>query len=151
MEPQEFKAVALRPIPIPEEQRAIEGPEGVAAYWETAITSSLFFEAFRETCFAIALNVRHRIIGHYLVGTGTLNSVSIHARDVFRIAILANAYCIILAHNHPSGDATPSSEDIRVTRELARAGTLLKIELQDHVIIGAKTHVSLRHLGHCSF
>lgn len=99
VEPQEFKAVAIRPIPIPEEQRVRDGPEGMAAYWEAAIASSAFFAAFRETCFAIALDVRHRIIGHYLVEMGTLNSVAIHARDVFRIAILVNAYSSILAYH----------------------------------------------------
>jgi DNA repair protein RadC len=73
---------------------------------------------------------------------------------VFRAAISANAAAVVLAHNHPSGDPTPSEADIKVTRDLIRAGQLLKIDVLDHVIIGcptperSKDYVSLRELGH---
>jgi DNA repair protein RadC len=79
---------------------------------------------------------------------GILDSVLVHAREVFRVAIVASAHAVILAHNHPAGDPTPSEADIRTTRDLIRAGQLLKIEVLDHIIIGSTTHSSLRSLGH---
>jgi DNA repair protein RadC len=70
---------------------------------------------------------------------------------VFKPAIVQSAASIILTHNHPSGDPTPSEADIKVTRDLIRAGQLLKIEITDHVIIGNPGHTSLRSLGHFSY
>jgi DNA repair protein RadC len=78
----------------------------------------------------------------------------VHPREVFRKAIAANAAAVVLAHNHPSGDPTPSEADIKVTRDLIRAGQLLKIDVLDHVIIGRATqerqkdYASLRELGY---
>ena len=77
-----------------------------------------------------------------------------HPREVFKSAIAANAHALVLVHNHPSGDPTPSAADIKVTRDLIRAGQLLKIEVVDHVILGrataarAKDYASLRELGY---
>jgi DNA repair protein RadC len=83
-----------------------------------------------------------------LVSTGTLDTLHVHAREVFRAAIIAAAHSIVLVHNHPSGDPSPSEADIRVTQELARAGQLLKLELLDHLVIGHDTHASLREMGY---
>ena len=102
----------------------------------------------------VLLNTRRRLIRVEHVSQGTLDTLLVHPRDVFRGAILANAAALIVAHNHPSGDPTPSDADIRVTRDLIRAGQLLKIEVLDHVIIGERTtqrprgFVSLRELGY---
>jgi DNA repair protein RadC len=88
------------------------------------------------------------------VTDGTIDTLLVHAREVFRRAIAANASAIVLAHNHPSGDPTPSEADIKVTRDLIRAGQLLKIEVLDHVILGrataerAKDYSSLKELGY---
>ncbi|MCS7338330.1 MAG: hypothetical protein NZ739_08870, partial [Verrucomicrobiae bacterium] len=88
------------------------------------------------------------------IATGTLDTLLVHPREVFRHAITANAAAIVLVHNHPSGDPTPSEADIRITRELVRAGQLLKIEVLDHIVIGRpsadreKDYVSLRQLGY---
>ena len=88
------------------------------------------------------------------ISEGTLDTLLVHPREVFRAAIVANAAGIVLVHNHPSGDPTPSAADIKVTRDLIRAGQLLKIEVVDHVVIGrataerAKDYASLRELGH---
>ena len=85
---------------------------------------------------------------------GTLDTILVHPRDVFKAAIAANASAIVLVHNHPSGDPTPSEADIKVTRDLIRAGQLLKIDVLDHVIVGrateqrAKDYSSLRELGY---
>ena len=83
-----------------------------------------------------------------------LDSILIHPREVFRLAIAANASALVLVHNHPSGDPTPSEADIRATRDLIRAGQLLKIEVLDHIILGRRAaengrdYVSLRELGY---
>ena len=102
----------------------------------------------------LLLNVRKRLIRMEEVSQGLLDTILVHPREVFRAAIVANAAGIVLVHNHPSGDPTPSDADIKVTRDLIRAGQLLKIEVVDHVIIGrasaerAKDYSSLRELGH---
>lgn len=102
----------------------------------------------------ILLNTRRRLIRVETVSQGTLDSALVHAREVFRPAINANASAVVLVHNHPSGDPAPSEADIRMTRDLIRAGQLLKMEVLDHVIMGkcagdrAKDHVSLRELGY---
>jgi DNA repair protein RadC len=82
------------------------------------------------------------------VSIGTLDTILVHAREVFRGAIIAAAAAVVVMHNHPSGESTPSEADIKVTRDLIRAGQLLKIELLDHVIIGQNRHQSLRELGY---
>ncbi len=102
----------------------------------------------------VFLNTRRRLIAIQNIAQGTLDTVVVHPREVFKTAITANASSLILVHNHPSGDATPSEADIRVTRDLIRAGQLLKIEVVDHVILGRSTNerpkdfVSLRELGY---
>jgi DNA repair protein RadC len=108
-----------------------------------------------ETLQVLLLNTRHRLIRVVEeITDGTLDTLLVHPREVFRSAIAANAAAVVLAHNHPSGDPTPSEADIKVTRDLIRAGQLLKIEVLDHVIIGRATterqkdYVSLRELGH---
>ncbi len=100
------------------------------------------------------LNVRRRLIRRERLAQGTQDTLLVNPREVFRSAILADAAAIVLAHNHPSGDPTPSEADIKVTRDLIRAGQLLKIEVLDHVIMGQKTqeraqdYISLRELGY---
>jgi DNA repair protein RadC len=107
-----------------------------------------------ETFHVLLVNTRRRLIRIEKISDGTLDTILVHARDVFRAAIAANAAAIILVHNHPSGDPTPSDADIRVTRDLIRAGQLLKIELLDHVILGRATAerandwVSMREMGY---
>jgi DNA repair protein RadC len=102
----------------------------------------------------LLLNTRKRLIRVEKISEGTLDTILVHPREVFRAAIGANAAGVVLVHNHPSGDPAPSEADIKVTRDLIRAGQLLKIEVVDHVIIGratterAKDYASLRELGH---
>ena len=107
-----------------------------------------------ETLQVLLLNTRHRLIRVEEVADGTIDTLLTHAREVFKHAISANASAIVLVHNHPSGDPSPSEADIRVTRDLIRAGQLLKIEVLDHVILGrattarSKDYASLRELGY---
>lgn len=107
-----------------------------------------------ETFQVVLLNTRRRLIRIEKISQGTLDTILVHPREVFKLAITANAAAIVLVHNHPSGDPTPSEADIRVTRDLIRAGQLLKIDVIDHVILGARTpdrpkdYASLRELGY---
>ena len=107
-----------------------------------------------EQFIVLLLNTRRRLVKMDNLSHGTLDSILVHSRDVFRAAIAGNAAAIVLVHNHPSGDPTPSEADIKVTRDLIRAGQLLKIDLVDHVILGhatqerAKDWASLRELGY---
>ena len=109
-----------------------------------------------ETLSVLLLNTRHRLIRLEEISDGTLDTILVHPREVFKSAIAANAHAIVLVHNHPSGDPTPSAADIKVTRDLIRAGQLLKIDVVDHVILGrataarAKDYASLRELGYCA-
>lgn len=106
----------------------------------------------------ICLNTRRRLIAVENIGQGILDQVLVHAREVFAVvfavAIAKRASGIVLAHNHPGGDPSPSEADIRVTRDLIRAGQLLKIEVLDHIILGQRTperprdYCSLREVGH---
>jgi DNA repair protein RadC len=107
-----------------------------------------------ETLQVLLLNTRRRLLRVAEITDGTLDTILVHPREVFKAAITANAAAVVLAHNHPSGDPTPSEADIKVTRDLIRAGQLLKIEVLDHVIIGRATperpkdYASLRELGY---
>ncbi len=102
----------------------------------------------------LLLNTRRKLISVERISQGTLDTILVHPREVFKSAISASASAVVLAHNHPSGDPTPSEADIKVTRDLIRAGQVLKIEVLDHVILGrpsherAKDYVSLRELGY---
>jgi DNA repair protein RadC len=127
----------------------LDTPETVANYMRE------FMRLFAvETFRTVLLNTRRRLIRVAEISDGTLDTLLVHPREVFKPAIAANASAMVLVHNHPSGDPTPSEADIKVTRDLIRAGQLLKIEVLDHIILGRATHerprdyVSLRELGY---
>lgn len=107
-----------------------------------------------ERMVVLLLNTRCRLIRMETVTEGLVDQVLVHPREIFRPAISSGAHSIVLVHNHPSGDPSPSEADIRITREILRAGMLLRIEVLDHVILGrpsepwAKGYSSLRELGH---
>ena len=147
-QPQEWKIVSLRECPTPDAMQQCETPDQAAAYWKAHIPGHPYFDCERECLVVFILNTRRRIKGHYLVSIGTMDTILCHPREVFRLAIMASAAAIIIAHNHPSGEPTPSEADIKITRDLIRAGQLLKIEVLDHVIMGNPNHTSLRTLGY---
>lgn len=107
-----------------------------------------------ESFQVLLLNTRRKLLRAEDVSQGLLDTLLVHPREVFRAAITANAAAVVLIHNHPSGDPTPSEADVKVTRDLIRAGQLLKIEVVDHIIIGhavtgrAKDYSSLKELGY---
>ena len=138
-QPQEWKIVSLRECPTPDTMQQCETPDQAAAYWKAHIANHPYFNSECECLVVFILNTRRRIKGHYLVSIGTMDTILCHPREVFRLAIMASAAAIIIAHNHPSGESTPSEADIKITRDLIRAGQLLKIEVLDHIIIGNPT------------
>lgn len=97
-----------------------------------------------EEFWIICLDTKNQVIGLHMVSRGDLNSSVVHPRETFVRAILNNAASIILCHNHPSGNPTPSQADIDITRRLAEAGELLGIAVLDHIIIGDGNYVSLK-------
>lgn len=144
----EYKVVALRECPLPESLSECDTPAKAAEYWRLHIDPHPYFNPECECFVVLLLNTRRRIKGHHLVSIGTLDTILVHPREVFRTAVAVAASAIVLMHNHPSGDATPSEADIKVTRDLIRAGQLMKIEVIDHIILGLPAHRSLRELGY---
>ncbi len=134
---------------MPLEEPLLDTPEAVA---------NLMRESLRlltvETFHIILVNTRRRLLHVERASQGTLDTILVHPREVFRSAISRNAAAIVLVHNHPSGDPTPSEADVKVTRDLIRAGQILKIEILDHVVMGRSSpdrpqdYTSLRELGY---
>lgn len=102
----------------------------------------------KEHFICLFLNTKNHIVGKETLSMGTLNASLVHPREVFRAAIRSSSASIICIHNHPSGDPSPSPEDIQITKRLAEAGSLLGIEILDHLIIGDGTFVSLKEQGY---
>ncbi|MFN7161809.1 MAG: RadC family protein, partial [Fimbriimonadales bacterium] len=102
----------------------------------------------REHFLAVMLDTKNRVVRTETISIGTLDSSLVHPREVYRVVIREGAACWIAVHNHPSGDPTPSPEDIAVTRRLKEAGELLGVELLDHLIIGDGNYTSLREKGY---
>ncbi len=101
----------------------------------------------QEVMRVILLDTRNHVMGITTVYRGSLNTAVVRVGELFRDAVRTNAAAIIVAHNHPSGDPTPSPEDVRVTRDLVAAGRLLDIKVLDHLVIGHNRWVSLRERG----
>lgn len=98
----------------------------------------------REICAVLLLDTKNNVIGINTVAMGSLNQATVHPREVFKPAILANAAGIIIVHNHPSGDPIPSAEDVATTERLVQAGEIIGIQLVDSIIIGYKTYYSMK-------
>lgn len=132
----------------------LDSAQSVFEYLTPRMAESLIVRPEFENLIVIQLNTRNRPIGWEVITSGTIDSLLVSVPMIFRSAILANASAIILAHNHPSGDPSPSEADIKASRDLMRAARLMKIDLLDHVILGKATptrpkgYVSLRELGH---
>ena len=120
-------------INCPEDVRKLLGPE----------MSGLAQEQLR----VLLLNTRNQVVGQRIIYQGNVSSAIVRNAEVFRPAVIEAVPSIIVSHNHPSQDPTPSPEDAALTRELAQAGKLLGIELLDHVVIGGERSVSLKERG----
>ena len=102
----------------------------------------LFIDEKQENFYAIYLNSKSKLISYRLLFKGTINSSSVHPREVFKYAFLESAYSIIVIHNHPSGDSSPSKEDEETTNALMKIGKLVAIPVIDHIIFGDENYFS---------
>ena len=122
----------------------IKGPQDGAE-----IASRFIGRDDREVFFVMCLNTKNHVVAVHRCHVGSLNSSIVHPREVFKSAILNNAASVIVAHQHPSGDITPSMEDINVTKRLVEAGKLLGIEVLDHLVVNNdNSFTSLKERGY---
>jgi DNA repair protein RadC len=110
------------------------------------VMSELRYQS-KEHFMALFLSTKNHVIARAIISVGSLNASIVHPRELFREAISYSAAAVILVHNHPSGDPTPSQEDISLTKQLVEAGNLLTISVLDHVIIGDGKYVSFKEKG----
>ncbi len=138
-----YQVKLVRDGSLTTERKKIDAPTTAAN-----VLHQYFEGADREHFVVLLLDTRHQIIGIHTVTVGVLDAALIHPREIFKPAILANAAALILGHNHPSGDPTPSPEDRAVTRQTVAAGRLIGIAVLDHVIVGDEPrYVSLAEAG----
>ncbi|MBA2528475.1 MAG: JAB domain-containing protein [Euzebyales bacterium] len=129
--------------PDPPAQRAqVACPEDALA-----VVAPLLVGRDREHCLLVSLDVKHRLLAVATVSIGSVDHTFMGPREVFREALLAGASAVFIAHNHPSGDPTPSADDRQVTRRLASAGSTVGVELLDHLVVGDPDWVSLARTG----
>lgn len=126
-----------------EDSPTLQDPNGAAA----AIRAAIPPFAEQEHFVVLLLNTRQRILSARVIGVGTINKVEVHPREIFRDAVRMSAHAIILGHNHPSEDPTPSDADTDLTRRMVAAGKLIGIPVLDHVIVTTTAHVSLAGIG----
>ena len=126
----------------PEDRPQITSPEEAAE-----LLVPLLQDLDREHAVTLNLDVKHRLIATTTVSIGSVDHTFMSPREVFRDALLHGAGAIVIAHNHPSGDAEPSRDDERLTRRLGQAGEVLGIEVLDHIVIGHDRWVSLARRG----
>ena len=144
-------AMILREAQVTYTGRKIEASRRVACAKDAARVFEGWGIADRaQECFGVMyLNAKHACVGVQLVAMGTLTSVDVHPREVFRGAMLAGAAAVILVHNHPSGNTAPSPDDIAITQRLKEVGDLLGVPVLDHVIMAqGGEHLSLAEAGH---
>ena len=126
-----------------DDRYVIRSPEDAAAYLMTEMTALT-----QEHFVVLYLNVKNEVLHKKTVFIGSLNSSIVHPREVYKEAVKYSAASIICLHNHPSGRPDPSPEDIEVTKRLAEAGSVMGVELFDHVIIGDHRFISLKEKGY---
>ena len=129
---------------FPELSYAIKSPDDAVTVGKGFMR---IHEEPEEYMYMICMNTKNKIIGVFEISHGSVNSSIVNPREVFQKALLANAVSIIVMHNHPSGDPTPSREDIEVTKRLVEAGKIVGVEVLDHIIIGDR-YSSLKEKGY---
>ena len=128
----------------PDLSYAIKSPDDVVSIGKEFMR---IHEEPEEYMYMICMNTKNKVIGVFEISHGSVNSSIVTPREVFQKALLANAVSIIVMHNHPSGDPTPSREDIEVTKRLVEAGKVVGVEVLDHIIIGDR-YSSLKEKGY---
>jgi DNA repair protein RadC len=138
----EFKIVCLRECAP---AGVVDSPEKAAAYWRANIPKCTWFEPDKESMVVMLLTTSRTVIGFNLVSLGTLDTVPVGVREVMRPAIVAAASAMVLFHNHPSGDTSPSDADISSTAKIRQAAQLMGIPLLDHLIMGNDSYSFYEH------
>lgn len=132
-----------RRLPVRGQSLSLKSPREIVAVMAPVLENEVV-----EVCYVLFLTTKHGLIRYHQLSRGSISSTFVSAREVYQAALLANASCIALVHNHPSGDPTPSPDDLSVTRRVRDAGEVIGIELVDHVVIGrGGEFVSIRGLG----
>ena len=137
-----YRVCLVREGSHPSEVKSINSPADAYSLLRTYLDGS-----DREHFVAVLVDTKNNVIGINTVSVGALNTTVVHPREVFKPAILCNAASVLLAHNHPSGDATPSEDDKAVTQRLRDAGTILGITVLDHIVIGEGDYFSFKAQG----
>jgi DNA repair protein RadC len=129
-------------VASPEERPQVKSPTDVA---NLLMLEMGFLE--QEHLRVVMLDTKNRVLGMPTIYIGSLNTSVLRVGEIFREAIKANSAALIVVHNHPSGDPTPSPEDVRITQQIVEAGTLLDVEVLDHLVVGQQRYVSLKERG----
>jgi RadC-like JAB domain len=132
----EVKVITVREEPAPGPSPKLDDPDLIFALWRRAIANAPWFSEDKEHLVCFCLDTRYRLKSFSLVSIGSLNETIAECREIFRPAVADAAFAIIVAHNHPSGDPSPSHGDRALTRRIYSAGELLGIKLLDHIIVG---------------
>jgi|SRR5882672_12681933 len=135
----QIKVATVMEIPATGGSDKTDSPEIAAQFWRDSIATQPWYDVQKEHLAVLLLDTKYKMTSFALVSIGTLNESIAHPRDVFRPAIVAGAFALIVMHNHPSGEPSPSQADHSLTRRLAEAAELLQIKLLDHVIVGEKS------------
>lgn len=125
-----------------QDRAVVDSPEKAAE-----VLLPVFNNADRERCVAVYVDTKHRLLSVVTVSIGSIDHTFMAPREVFRDALLENAAAVVLAHNHPSGDPEPSSDDVAVSQRLSRAGSMIGVEVLDHLVVGDNRWVSLARRG----
>lgn len=135
-----YKVALVREGTAPAERDKINSPPDVMVL----VKNMGLADADREHFAVLMVDGHNQVIGVHTAAVGTLDAAMVHPREVFKAVLLCNAAAVILVHNHPSGDMTPSKADTEVTKRLVDAGKLLGIEVLDHVIVSGRWYRSLK-------
>ena len=142
----QFKIARIgEPIPC---GMKIDTPAQAFNYWNQFIKTKEWFDDMKEHLVVLTLNTRYESSGFSLISMGSLNESIAHPRDILRPVLISASYAFVLVHNHPSGDASPSEADHRLTRRICEAGTLMQVSMLDHVIVAVPNENST---GYFSF
>jgi DNA repair protein RadC len=135
---------------------SVQKPETLVRIWRESVQLAQWYDPEKEAFVVFLLDRKNRVKGWHLVSLGTVDASLVHPREVFRAACVASAASVIVAHHHPSGDPSPSAEDVKITRQLVAAGQVLGIPVLDHVVIGEESvfppgYMSMRDKGYLNF
>lgn len=141
---EELKPLLVKEKEIKYADNKISSPEAAADFFNSIFQLN---EMAEEHCYMLAQNTKGMVLGVFLISKGTVNQTVVGVREIFIRVLLTGASCIILCHNHPSADCTPSRDDIQITQKLKEACGLMDITLSDHIIVGGSTYFSFSESG----